>query len=516
VLFVDVGFAHATACLVGFSVEDGEIVTSADFPDAVCSAPCGVRTFLDAMMTHCCGVIEQKHKRKVGPESKQATRLRTALQKALKDLSVGPDAQINLECFFPDDDIDISITITREQLQELIAADVQTIGSLLSAALEKAGKDWGAITNVEVIGGGSRVVAVQEALRSQIPEHMVLGAGLDSSSCVAVGATYFNAASSARPANVKATSTESKEPAELGVGELDTWLKQVHGEEVKRLQCENEFEAYIYKVKGWLNGPDKALVAPAAAEVDKWQLWLEDAQIAETDFATYDAKFTEIKDFMADKCAAYFKKVEEDAAKKEKELDEAAEKERQRRKEAGMDNDKDDRSMPKSERFRLAENNKVEGTDMFKAGKFDDAIRRYKKAVDHISRPEVAQNMSPEEKEQADKIKTGCYLNMSLCYSKAAAQVESEKDKNAAEPFYKKAKTSLDDCLDIGENVKARFRRANMWEKLGDIEKAMEDIKAALKVEPEDADLLKSKARFEKVMDKQKKAQQKMYGKMFG
>lgn len=516
VLFVDVGFAHSTACLVGFSAEEGEVVTGAEFPDAVCSAPCGVSSFLDAMMAHSCGVIEQKHSRKIKPESKQATRLRTAMQKALKDLSVGPDAQVNLECFFPEDDIDVAICITRAQLQEFIADDVKGIGALISAAMEKAGKGWDEVTNVEVIGGGSRVVAVQEALRAQVPEHLVLGAGLDSSSCVAVGSAYFSAASVGRPASVRATAPVEGQPAELGVGETDAWLKQVHGQEVKRLQCENEFEAYIYKVKGWLSGPDKDLVAAAAPEVDRWQLWLEDAQAEDTDFATYDAKFTEIKDFMAEKCAAYFQKVEERAAAKEKELDEAAEKERQRRKELGMDNDKDDRTMPKSERFRLAESNKAEGNELLKAGKFDDSIRRYKKAVDHISRPEVAQNMSPEEKEQADKIKTGCYLNMSLCYSKAAAQVESDKDKNAAEPYYKKAKTSLDDCLDIGESIKARFRRANVWEKLGDIDKAMEDIKAALKVDPEDADLLKSKARFEKVMDKQKAAQKKIYGKMFG
>lgn len=519
VLFVDVGFAHSTACLVGFSAEEGEVVTSADFPDAVCSAPCGVSSFLDAMLAHSVSVVEQKHSRKVSPESKQATRLRNAMTKALKDLSIGPDAQVNLECFFPEDDIDVAICITRAQLQEFIADDVKGIGALISAAMEKAGKDWDAVTNVEVIGGGSRVVAVQEALRAQVPEHLVLGAGLDSSSCVAVGSTYFSAASTpdvGRPASVRATARVEGQPAELGVGETDAWLKQVHGQEVKRLQCENEFEAYIYKVKSWLSGPDKDLVAAAAPEVDKWLLWFEDAQADDTDLAAFEAKFTEAKDFMAEKCAAYFTKVEERAAEKEKEMDAAAEKERQRRKELGMDYDKDERTMPKSERFRLAESNKVEGSEMLKAGKFDDAIRRFKKAVDHISRPEVAQNMSPEEKEQADKIKTGCYLNMSLCYSKAAAQVESDKDRNAAEPYYKKAKTSLDDCLDIGESIKARFRRANVWEKLGDIDKAMEDIKAALKVDPEDADLLKSKARFEKVKDKQKADQKKVYGKMFG
>jgi len=290
----------------------------------------------------------------------------------------------------------------------------------------------------------------------------------------------------------------------------------VHAAEEKRLGVENEFEAYIYQVQGWLNGPDKELLQAAAPMVDSWQLWLEDAQAQDTDFETYEAKFKEVKDFLTEKCPAYFEKKEQDRQKKEKELDEAAEKERQRRKELGMDNDKDDRTMPKAERLRLGDINKTEGNELFKAGKFDDAIRRYKKAVDHVSRPEVAQNLSPDEKEQADKIKSGCYLNMAQCYIKAATQVETDKGKNDAEPYYKKAKNSLDDCLELGENVKARFRRANMWEKLGDIDKALSDIKAGLQVEPEDKDLLKSKERFEKLQNKQKEAQKKMYGKMFG
>merc|ERR1712139_258998 len=103
-----------------------------------------------------------------------------------------------------------------------------------------------------------------------------------------------------------------------------------------------------------------------------------DAQADDTASDAYEAKLKEVHDFMTDKCAAYFEKVEADKAAKEKEMDEVAEKERQRRKELGMDFDKDDRTMPKAERLRLAESNKAEGNELFKAGKYDDSIRRYK------------------------------------------------------------------------------------------------------------------------------------------
>merc|ERR1711972_784762 len=122
-----------------------------------------------------------------------------------------------------------------------------------------------------------------------------------------------------------------------------------------------------------------------------------------------------------------------------------AEKERQRRKELGMDADKDDRHMKKEDRIRLAAKNKDEGNDMFKAQKFDDAIRRYKKAIDHVTRPEVVSNFTPDEAEEAKKIKVSCHLNSAQCYIKGAETAASSGGPNAAEPLYKKARTACDD-----------------------------------------------------------------------
>eukprot|EP00971_Amphidinium_carterae_P038123 749365-Amphidinium_carterae.1 len=419
VIFVNIGFGHSSATLASYAIEDGEVVVEASEVQAV---QVGVCTFIDALMIHCSDVIERKEKRKVEAGSKQAMRLRTALQKSLKDLSMLPDTTLHLECFFPDDDIDVKIDLSRDILAGLVQKDLDCIAALIPSVLEKAGKAWDAIGSVEVVGGGSRVVAVQQALQAALPDGMGLGSGLDSSSCVAVGSAYFMAAVQHRQVAAKGGIAAPEATNDLGIGELDAWIKGVHAAEEKRLGVENEFEAYIYQVQGWLNGPDKDLLQAAAPMVDSWQLWLEDAQAQDTACEAYETKFQEVKDFLTEKCPAYFEKVEQDRLKKEKELDDAAEKERQRRKELGMDNDKDDRTMPKAERLRLGDINKTEGNELFKAGKFDDAIRRYKKAVDHVSRPEVAQNLSPEEKEQADKIKSGCFLNMAQCYIKAATQ----------------------------------------------------------------------------------------------
>ena len=43
----------------------------------------------------------------------------------------------------------------------------------------------------------------------------------------------------------------------------------------------NELESFIYEVRGWLSGPDRALLKPDAIEpiLDKEQLWFEDPEV---------------------------------------------------------------------------------------------------------------------------------------------------------------------------------------------------------------------------------------------
>eukprot|EP00415_Alexandrium_ostenfeldii_P000257 UN0257 len=154
---------------------------------------------------------------------------------------------------------------------------------------------------------------------------------------------------------------------------------------------------------------------------------------------------------------------------------------------------------------------------MFKAQKYDDAVRRYKKAIDHVSRPEIVSNMSPDEAEEAKKIKVSCHLNSAQCYIEAADTAMQSGGKDAAEPFYKKARTSCDDVIELDAgSMKALFRRSLCWEKLGELESAMKDIKKGLTIAPEDADFKKSQERLEKLYKKQKDGQKKVFAKMFG
>merc|ERR1712084_197543 len=110
---------------------------------------------------------------------------------------------------------------------------------------------------------------------------------------------------------------------------------------------------------------------------------------------------------------------------KEKYLDEEAEKERQRRQDLGMNDDKDDRKMAKSERLKMAGKNKEEGNTVFKAGNLDDAAARYQRALQHLKKFMML-DYSPEEKAEADAIGLSVHLNLAQVYLKLAAQTEKD------------------------------------------------------------------------------------------
>lgn len=362
--------------------------------------------------------------------------------------------------------------------------------------------------------------AIQALVKETFGEAVPLRFGVDGASGVATGAAAWAAGYKLTPA--LSLDTKSSPDDELAtIREQESKIASVHKVEVARLEKRNTLESYVYQVRDWISGKDGQLLNPDVVSpfLDKMVLWFEDADFAEepTSLEVYTEKMQETEDFVKKEGAAYFEKKAKDREEQEKALEQAAAEERERRKELGIDFDKDERVMKKEDRIRLAAKNKDEGNDMFKAQKFDDAIRRYKKAIEHVSRPEVVSNMTPDEAEESNKIKVSCHLNSAQCFIKAADTASQEGGKNASEPFYKKARTSCDDVLELDDkNLKAFFRRSTCWEKLGELENAMKDIKKGLVVSPDDADFKKAQDRLEKLLKKQKEGQKKVFSKMFG
>ena len=147
--------------------------------------------------------------------------------------------------------------------------------------------------------------------------------------------------------------------------------------ELRRLAKGNDLEAHVYEVRSWLNGKDRNLLNPTVIEpiLDETIMWYEDSQHEEgTTYEMYDDRLTGLKRKLEEHCADYFEKKRKDKADLEASMEKAAQEERQRRHDLGMDADKDDRKMSKSERLRMASKNKDEGNEVFKV--FDVAPQR--------------------------------------------------------------------------------------------------------------------------------------------
>eukprot|EP00930_Biecheleria_cincta_P100419 TRINITY_DN92061_c0_g1_i1.p1 TRINITY_DN92061_c0_g1~~TRINITY_DN92061_c0_g1_i1.p1 ORF type:complete len:760 (-),score=199.83 TRINITY_DN92061_c0_g1_i1:148-2382(-) len=532
VAFVDIGSAHGTVSVVRFRRQPAEEGSqpkegipepaSAEFVFRCSEEKLGVQSLVEALLLEAKSRIEQKHKCTVKLQTKSGVRLANETVHGLKQLSMLPDAELGLEAFLPEGpegpEIDISVPVTRATLETAAADMLKRLGEVLAQAVAAAGEMG--VEGVELVGGGCRVPAIQALVKEKFGESVPLRFGLDGASCVATGAAAWAAGYKVTPA--LSLDNKSVPDDELAtIRKQETKIASVHKVEVARLEKRNALESYVYQVRGWISSKDGSLLNPDVVSpfLDKMVLWFEDADMADepTSLEVYTEKMQETEDFVKKEGVAYFEKQAKDREEQEKALAKAAEEERERRKELGMDFDKDERAMKKEDRIRLAAKNKDEGNDMFKAQKFDDAIRRYKKAIEHVSRPEIVSNLTPSEVEETTKIKVSCHLNSAQCFIKAADTAGQEGGKNASEPFYKKAKTSCDDVLELDEkNLKAIFRRSLCWEKLGELESAMKDIKKGLGVAPEDGDLKRSQERLEKLLKRQKEGQKKVFSKMFG
>jgi tetratricopeptide (TPR) repeat protein len=319
--------------------------------------------------------------------------------------------------------------------------------------------------------------------------------------------------------NIPAQKSSLDDAATAASWELEMWIRKIDTEEVNRLAKQNELESFIYQVKGWLSGPDRALLKPEVMEpaVESLSQWFEDAQYEEnTTYAMYDERLGGLKRQLEEHGEEYYAKKRKEKAPKDKMRDEQAEIERQRRKDAVMDDDKDDRKMAKSERLKLAMKNKEEGNVVFKAGNLEDAAGRYQRSMQHLNKYFML-DCSPEEKDEANAVVLSVNLNLAQVWLKLATQTEKDSGKDKAEAVYQKAKAACDEALKVdAENVKAKFRKATAMVSLGDIDGAGKEVKSALKADPENADLGKLKDRIDKLQAAALAKQKKVYGKMFG
>ncbi|KAJ8635529.1 hypothetical protein MRB53_009796 [Persea americana] len=161
--------------------------------------------------------------------------------------------------------------------------------------------------------------------------------------------------------------------------------------------------------------------------------------------------------------------------------------------------DKEFWKMETLEKLEACQRKKDEGNTFFKAGEYWHASKKYEKAARYV---EYDHSFSDEEITKANALKISCNLNNAACKFKLGDYDETSR--------------LCTKVLDLDPyNVKALYRRSQSYLRASDFEKAEEDLKKALSIDPNNRDV---KVEYKKLKEKQKehdRNQAKMFGTMF-
>ncbi|XP_043664793.1 FK506-binding protein 59 isoform X1 [Vespula pensylvanica] len=156
-------------------------------------------------------------------------------------------------------------------------------------------------------------------------------------------------------------------------------------------------------------------------------------------------------------------------------------------------------SLNGSQKIEQAELLKDKGTNYFKAGKYNLAIKMYKKVLDFLR---YDKNFENELKAESDSLLLSTHLNLALCYLKTDQNVE--------------AKDACSEALKLDpRNEKAYFRRGQAYLALASPEIAIKDFEEVLKIEPKNVAASKQIIVCNNLIKKQLAKEKKLYANMF-
>ncbi|KFM26761.1 97 kDa heat shock protein [Auxenochlorella protothecoides] len=177
VVFIDVGYSATQVCVVALRGRELKVLSSAWDRDL------GGRNFDNVLFEHFLELyatpmpkprfqpthrrfsilttnreFDAKYKLDIKGNLRASFRLRGACEKAKKILTTNPEAVVSVECIA--DDKDVAGSITREVFEEEAKATLDKLVQTVLKAVEDAGLTPETVSNVEFVGGSSRVPAV--------------------------------------------------------------------------------------------------------------------------------------------------------------------------------------------------------------------------------------------------------------------------------------------------------------------------------------------------------------------
>ncbi|CAH9119388.1 unnamed protein product [Cuscuta epithymum] len=151
------------------------------------------------------------------------------------------------------------------------------------------------------------------------------------------------------------------------------------------------------------------------------------------------------------------------------------------------------------ERIEVANRKKEEGNVLFKHGKYETALKKYKKAVDYVSE---GGRFEDNDQKLIKSLQVSCWLNGAACCLKLDNFGEAIKQCSMV--------------LGIeSSNVKALYRRAQSYMKTNDLHLAELDIKKFLEIDPENKEVKLLQKNLKQLQAESNKRDANLYTTMF-
>jgi heat shock protein len=184
VMFVDCGHSSFTVTVADFRPDGPHILSSS------CDTSLGVRFMHQKVFAEFQNQAKEKHGMEVSVPSKGSLRLLGGCEKITKLLSTVTPTNVTVENLGMD--MDVNFKLSRGEFETLCADQVKALKDALAKALEESGVPAGSLASVEVVGGGTRIPFLKEAVSVVAGvDEKSLGYKIDSNAGIAFGAAYL-------------------------------------------------------------------------------------------------------------------------------------------------------------------------------------------------------------------------------------------------------------------------------------------------------------------------------------
>jgi len=155
----------------------------------------GGEDFDNCLVDWCMKQIEDKHGKNaakaIKANQRAQQRLRKEVEKAKRTLSTTQEVDIDLDAFI--DGADFNVTLTRSQFDKLCSALFTRCIDTVKAVIRDAGATLDAVSDVVLVGGSTRVPALQEMLTALFDGRIELCKSINPDEAVAYGAAVQGA-----------------------------------------------------------------------------------------------------------------------------------------------------------------------------------------------------------------------------------------------------------------------------------------------------------------------------------